>query len=325
MRYGLGRRSLEEDLLSGDGDRAFLQRRHQLDAIREKCLQFEIGSFNSASLQEEQERELSPENEREQQVERPAALDPQEHFISPDLEYFIEKGLFSRATDCIKPAFQVLNRTTLERSLEIAPWPKNLLATADFSRTVRGPPGQPLDMFLKPVHWIVSSRRRVAQFIIVSAFEANELLPSIREHEAVTLHAYSPRIAASMPSMEDLSLFAIPPVQDAWPTPVITIQLNLFAGQLYLRTYREYLALCSFLGLCSRAPDGSQVKVFSDGFVNPRDRAKFDKLVAERCRFTKSPVPFLKALMTLRRKGQNFHRSHLGAILNGELLSEEKF
>lgn len=323
-RYGLGKRSLEEDMLLGGGD-GTLQNRPELDAIRQKCLQFEIRSFNSATLQEEQERELSPENEREQQVERPPPLDPLEHSITPGLEYFVENGAFRCTPEHIKRAFQLLDHTTLRSSLETMPWSKDLLATADFFRTVRASPHQPTDMFLNPVRWIVSSRRGAAQFIIISHFEANELLPSIREHNAVTLHVYSPQVTASTPTMEDLSLFAVPPVEDAWATPQISTQLNLFAGQLYLRSYEEYLAVCTFLGLCSRAPSVGKIKVFSDGFVDPKDRRKVDKMMASECLFRKSPVAFLKALMSLRRKGQNFQRSHLGAILNGELLPEDRF
>jgi hypothetical protein len=43
------------------------------------------------------------------------------------------------------------------------------------------------------------------------------------------------------------------------------------------------------------------------------------------CRFSKSPVTFLRIIMGLRRKGQSFNSSHIGRILNGELLREEHF
>ena len=47
--------------------------------------------------------------------------------------------------------------------------------------------------------------------------------------------------------------------------------------------------------------------------------------MARHCRFMQSPVPFLKALFDMRRKGQGFANSHLGRILNGELLRYEHF
>ncbi len=47
--------------------------------------------------------------------------------------------------------------------------------------------------------------------------------------------------------------------------------------------------------------------------------------MARSCKFTKSPVTFLRIIICLRRKGQSFNSSHLGRILNGELLKEEHF
>jgi hypothetical protein len=204
-----------------------------------------------------------------------------------------------------------------------------LLATTDFSNTVHCPPPNPLqdlDMFMRPVHWVLSSRLPgEKRLLLISPFEANELLPLIRKHGAVTLHAYSPRIGASMPSMEDLSLFAIPPVLESWAAPATTLQLNLFAGQLYLRNNDEYLALCRFLGQCFRVPHKDRIRVSGDGFVDPPNRMAFDEIMKTQCRFTRSPVKFLRDLMTLRRKGQSFHRSHMGKILNCELLTEDDF
>ena len=42
-------------------------------------------------------------------------------------------------------------------------------------------------------------------------------------------------------------------------------------------------------------------------------------------KFKKSPVAFLRSLISLRRKGMSFEGSHLGRILNGELLKQEHF
>jgi len=60
-------------------------------------------------------------------------------------------------------------------------------------------------------------------------------------------------------------------------------------------------------------------------FVNTQDRPMVDSVMARYCRFTKSPVSFLRIVMSLRRKGQSFNSSHLGRILNGELLRLEDF
>ena len=133
------------------------------------------------------------------------------------------------------------------------------------------------------------------------------------------------RVSASVRTFEDLSFCAIPAVPKSWTAPPpIAMQLNLFAGQLYLRSFEDYLSLCRFLGLCSRPPDG-HVQVACDGFVRPDGRRTFDPAMERECPFTTSPVEFLKMVMALRRKGQSFTKSHFGEILNGELISREKF
>ena len=43
------------------------------------------------------------------------------------------------------------------------------------------------------------------------------------------------------------------------------------------------------------------------------------------CPFTTSPVGFLRVLMVLRRKRQNFQKSHFGRILHDELLAKKTF
>jgi hypothetical protein len=160
--------------------------------------------------------------------------------------------------------------------------------------------------------------------VVLSPYEAHALLPSIRQHKTVILHVYSPRASMSVRTLEDLSFCAIPAVPSCWSYPPFTMQLNLFAGQLYLRSYEEYLSVCRFLGLCYR-PLYEQVQVACDGFISPTSRPDFDIVMERECPFTISPVGFLRMLMALRRKGQNFQKSHFGRILHGDLLARELF
>ncbi|EFR01627.1 hypothetical protein MGYG_04630 [Nannizzia gypsea CBS 118893] len=320
-RYGLDRQSTGEEVLL-----SLSKEQSQLEAIRERCRRFGILSFDSTALQEEQERELSPENEREQQVEHPPTSEPLRHTISKEIRRFIKVGILDRSSQYLQPIFQTLGGTTAGESLELAAWPDYLLATKDFARTVRGPVGMNLGMFLRPVQWIACSRDSVTrECVILSPFEANELLPDIRKFKAVSLHVYSPRTSASMRSMEDLTAFAIPAVLTPRMKPAVTMQLNLFAGQLYLRCHEEYVLLCQFLGLASCAPNSKWVKIYGDGFIDPASRVIFDEIMAKQCRFLKSPIAFLKTLLNLRRKGQSLRRCHLGSILNGEPIHKGEF
>jgi hypothetical protein len=57
------------------------------------------------------------------------------------------------------------------------------------------------------------------------------------------------------------------PVPRTWaPAPLAATQLNLFAGQLYLASYAEYVRLCGFLGVSHRANTGD-APFPVDGFV----------------------------------------------------------
>ena len=326
-RYGFGERRPEEQVLLYDGrEKSLSQRETHLNAMRAKCREFGLASFNNATLREEQERELSPENEQERQVERPSALTPCRHSVHWDVKSFVRHGILDHDSDAFQPAFKLFGHTSAMQYLETEAWLGHLLVTADFARTVHASANQPLDSFLRPVHWVVSRKiRSSVDYVVVSPFEAHELLPSIRQYKGVVaLHVYSPRVIVSMRTLEDLSFCTIPALPRCRPIPHFTMLLNLFAGQLYLKSHEEYLSLCRFLGLAFRPPY-EHTEVACDGFISPTGRPGFDAVMERECPFTTSPVGFLRILMTLRRKEQSSQKSHLGRILQGQLLAREEF
>jgi hypothetical protein len=86
QQYGREGIQCEERILSENiVEEQLLMREKQLADIQAKCQEFGVTSFNAAALQEEQERELSPENEREQQVELPPAATPCNHNVHQDV------------------------------------------------------------------------------------------------------------------------------------------------------------------------------------------------------------------------------------------------
>ena len=204
-------------------------------------------------------------------------------------------------------------------------WPVHLLVTADFARTVHASENQYLDSFLRPVHWVaIGKKHNNVDCVVLSPYEAHELLPSIRQHKMVTLHVYSPRVSMSVRTLEDVSFCAIPAISKCPLHPPFIVQLNLFAGQLYLKSYEEYLSVCRFLGLCFR-PLEEQIQVACNGFVTPTSRLEYDVIMERECPFSTSPVGFLRMLMSIRRKGQNFQKYYFGRILHGDLLAREQF
>ena len=300
------------------------RRRREILNVRKKCGEFGVESLLAVRQHEEQEREVSHEAQREQQVQRPPPAVPREHGIHSGLLNFVKTGLIEGNQSVYLGAFESLARLTSAGKCRVKGWGRSLRVTDDFVQTVRST-GHP-DNYLHPVNWVLSTTESEV-LIVISPFEANELIPSIMLSKRVRLHAYAPRVTNTMKSFEDLSFLTLPYQPSSLaPGPIqqpLLVQLSLFAGQLFLKDFAAYKDLCEFLGLLadSRVSAGTGNSVNSDGFVAPGSRPALGMAPSP---FRSSPVPFLLRVMALRRKGQDFGPTHIGQILRGHLLDEER-
>ncbi|KAL4796122.1 hypothetical protein BDV19DRAFT_388541 [Aspergillus venezuelensis] len=296
--------------------------------IAQRCSEFENINFHSTQLQEEQERQLAPEIEQERQVQRPPSATPKKHFLHPDVRRFVSTGTLQGQSTAFIPAFQSLKKTSATKFLNPSEFPSSLLITTDYARTVKPPQGSSsvLDDYQRSVQWILTGptedRKSVKHMVIISPYEANKLHSEILKSKHVSMHIYAPCQNRSYSALDKLRLFTIPtaPADPPRIPENLTIQLNLFAGQLYISCMEEYHAICKFLRLASTAtPEG--MKVSADGFIisapdgNPLPST-----------FKNSPLKFLKVLMSqIRKDGQEIDKTHIGRILDGKLLTEEDF
>ncbi|KAG6377791.1 hypothetical protein JVT61DRAFT_14564 [Boletus reticuloceps] len=298
--------------------------------IRERCISLGITSLREAGMDEEQEREIIHEVQREREVERPPRALPAKHSVSNGVSSFVKTGVIPSNSTVFRPIFTTLGNTSAATN-ESQVWTRWVLATEDFCRTIapaEGDTSSKMDEFLRPVQWILSSQtasgRRV--LVIISPHEVDRLLPSIRKSEYVHLHLYTPRTAKSMKPSDNLDLYNIPAVSSDWTPPgALMNQLNVFAGQLYLSDHAAYIRLCQIL--CVYAPDLQDEEVMvieCDGFIAPEHRRGSRSGRAQHT-FRYTPLPFVKVLLGLRRKGMSFGQTHMGKILNGRLLSERDF
>lgn len=100
------------------------------------------------------------------------------------------------------------------------------------------------------------------------------------------------------------------------------VELNIFAGQLYLSSFREYIDVCSKLGL-AWCPADDSIVLGPDGFIPP---GVSSGNIVNQSGFAKSPVQFVKVLVTkIRRNCEVVEKTHIGKILEGDLLTEEDF
>jgi hypothetical protein len=291
----------------------------------ELCQQFGLAELRTSALQEEQERELSPETEQESQVERPPPAQPARHSLHADVRKFVQSGIFTGSTAAFQPAFATLHLTSASKSFDVREFQNNVWVTRDFSKVVEESLGSEdfLDGFQRSVQWILTSKDEILneRLLVVSPFEAQRLLPDIEASQHVSLRLYSPRVNLGFESLDHLNLYTVPQAQNcsAIPRSLIT-PLNIFSRQLYLSSFSDYIHLCDFLGLAWKAADGT-VGFGPDGWIPPTLPTN---TCINRSGLSKSPVPFLKIFFTkIRQECQSIRKSHMGKILEGVRLHIE--
>ncbi|KAH9040265.1 hypothetical protein EDB83DRAFT_2228304 [Lactarius deliciosus] len=290
-----------------------------IQSLRKRLEYLGVTRLTDVRMAEEQEREVNHEVELERHAEHPPRVFPAEHVVCDEIRNFVGTGILAHPSTFIIPLF---TPTKIDKAMDsISEWTPSPLATMDFAITTTVPSITGLTDYLRPVNWILSSgqvgKRTVA--IVISPYEANELLPVIRESGKVRLHIYSPRVTSSMRSFSDLTFYTIPePPEKKWtPAAHLRTELDLFAGQLYFDSVQEYRRLCVFLALHMAHPDAKHVEV--DGFV-PR---AYRTGRTQRSPLTTSAVATFKRLTALRRKGMGFGGTDLGRVLDARPLNSE--
>lgn len=297
--------------------------------IHERCENLGVISLRDIRMDEEQEREVSREIEREYQAipRNPRAI-PMTHSLHPDVINFVRTGVVPSPSQ--STAFRHIFATSANNSSVASsgsrPWSPSILATADFCETINWGESESVqgweNDYLRPVQWVISGKMcgKVA-LVLVSPFEADRLMPEIRISERVHLHLYIPRTTRRMKPADDLRLYAVPPLPPDWIPPWDLIdQLNIFAGQLYLSDHASYVRTCRFLDIHTedeRQKTGSAAA--RNWFSNPNwSEAEIKN------RFEGTRLPLVMQLIAVRR-GMNFGETHMGKILDGWPLTEEDF
>jgi hypothetical protein len=222
-----------------------------------------------------------------------------------------------------------MSKTRAARYFKVSNFSSDLLITTDFARTVdESGNGFRSDMYQRPVQWILTSdvnpdtSKHGMRMVIISQWEADQLKAVAASSTSTKLHVYLPRHSRMFRSMEGLKAYVVP-ISNlgnvSWTvSKVLVMQLNLFAGQLYLRIYEDYIQLCRYLGLAHESNDGS-VQVSGDGFIGKQPGN-------EECVFVKSPITFLNVLFrNIRYDSVSIEKTHLARILSGEILTVEDF
>jgi hypothetical protein len=260
-------------------------------------------------------------------VQKPSKVDAAKHNIHPDVEALIKTGQLLNNAKAFIPAFEALKSTSAAGLYDLSKFPSDLLVTEDFVRTIKMPAGSKVDTFitdsyLRPIQWIISvpshpDSNVICKLVIISPHEANKLMVFIKGYEKVTLHLFAPHTNVGYAALDGLDLYTVGRAfaRDSVPRN-LTVQLNLFAGSLYISSYAQYAELCDLLGLLKSNPAEGQIAE-PDSFIQPP---------AGKWGLTTSPVHFLSALlMKIRREGDGLGKTHMGKVLNGQRLEEADF
>lgn len=287
-----------------------------------------IGSLAVAdcAVDEEQEREISHEVERERQVQRPPRLTPRQETISKGLEEFIRRGKVSASTkNMISYAFELYCDTsaaTASGAKTIDPSWFKVMMTDDYRHSVQLPTAQSRsDQYLRPVNWIVCGVDS-EDMVVISPFEANTLMMPIKASTKVSLHTFAPRVTRPMISFDRLDFYTMTgALQPRQMSDAMIRNLNLFAGALYLSSTKAVNGLHEFLGILNQPSSLLQIDPEIDGFLSEDSRRALGWPAFSP--FERSPLPFLKAVLTLRTHGQDFGHTHMGYLVSGRVIREE--
>lgn len=296
------------------------------DPISLRCSQFKHLQGSAAALQEEEERELSPEMEEEREDQRPPRADPAPHSLHEDIKTFVLSGTLSPNSTAYMPAFSTLANTAAGALFPVAELPTRLLVSADFATTIAAnSPFAVLDAYQRPVQWILTSSS--ADMIVISPFEAHELLPLIHHRRTshgggVALHVYAPRVNLEYRRLDTLDLYTVPAELKGRRVPLrLVTELNLFAGQLYFASYEQYVDACKFIGVSWEPRDDDDDEDSSSG-TNRKKEGEGEGGGGAKV----SPVAFFTELHTkIRRNCQTIDKTHMGKLLGFHLLAPSDF
>ena len=223
------------------------------------------------------------------------------------------------------PAFESLKGTCASAELPLSQLSgrRKFMVTADFATTIQhSQRPRSAEMFQRHVQWVLTRSdrhsREVDLVLVISPYEANALYPGMT-NPLIALHLYKPRCNAGYAALDQLDLFVSANTTPPALPRFLSVQLGLFAGQLYISSHADYLHICQFLGLSPRLVTAEMEqqgwKVGSDSFILSDGNGRLGGSSG----LSKSPVNFFKVLLSkIRRNGDDISKTDMGGLLDGK-------
>ena len=161
---------------------------------------------------------------------------------------------FALAYDC------AARTTSVDQLVGFSPWPYVRITRA-FRRTVKIPRSGKYDSYLRPVNWVLISKleKQPTFLLVISQFEADQFMDRINGNSSnVRLLSYQAHVTKSSTSVDFSPRDPASVYVQQWQTLAGSLrqELHLFAGQLYLNSYKDYRKLCRELEPAVHATTG---------------------------------------------------------------------
>jgi len=217
---------------------------------------------------------------------------------------------------------------------KLSAWTTKLWLTNEFIRVVKDV--QNLEEFLPIPNWVIilqNSRKNEVNAVVVSSFEANELIPILKSaksisHISVSMHMCSPKIrknqrnfftenALCIKSPKNLAVFT---ENDFIP---VKIQLMILCGGLFFNNEDEAKEYANFLGILHRPftqfqeISWNEGNIDREGFVLPDQRNSLAPHLIKTCPFQNNVISAVSLLIQLRGNEAFMRNSHAGKIITG--------
>ncbi|CEJ82151.1 hypothetical protein VHEMI02235 [[Torrubiella] hemipterigena] len=269
---------------------------------------------------DEQERELCPEMLQEMEIQTNPQIDPADHYIRDSLRHVIKTGEIK--DNGFISAFESLLAKNRHTTKLLAPLRTELRVTNDFALVIKGVDPNTRTSFHRHVRWVLVVNQPTGQtgMIVISPFEAETLWAEIKQSKHVTLHSYSPRQLLNYPPIDGLWRRSTADRRrtsgEAKPKPIpidLLSDLNIFAGQLYFRSYDEYWHVAQRLGI----PIPNKAPTSQDSLFIPDAGPTFQMAKVE---------SFVRDIISItRREARGADLTHMGKLLRGMALTPEDF
>lgn len=119
--------------------------------------------------------------------------------VLKDVLFFVKYGKLGgenqhdAVVPAIIPALDSLVKTSAYQEAYSTYTSSNVYVTFDYANTVKLSDGSVEDDFTKSVNWVLTTDSHEEVLLILSQYEANQLLPEIRKSPHCRLNIYAPR------------------------------------------------------------------------------------------------------------------------------------